>query len=254
MWKMLRIFILLIIFGTVAQQTFLDKADLDWEDNFYVALYPINADGSEVAKSYIQSLTKEKFDDVEAFFAEEAERYDLNMRRPIAIQIGGVVKEVPPPPPSNGSVLQAMLWSLKFRFFAWQNSPTVPVKPDIRLYLLFYNPATHSSLQHSTALNKGRIGRVNLFASRQHKKRNAVVLSHELLHALTATDKYDLSTGQPIHPDGYAEPDKQPLYPQVFAELMGAYVPVSAHEHEMPRDLNETLIGPLTAKEIGWIK
>lgn len=44
MWKKIRIFILLLVLGTVLQQTFLDKADLDWKDNFYVAVYPVNAD------------------------------------------------------------------------------------------------------------------------------------------------------------------------------------------------------------------
>ena len=88
MWKVLRIFILLLILGTAVQQTFLDQADLDWEDNFYVALYPINADGSEAAARYIESLTKAQFNNVEAFFAEEAERYGLNMRRPIAVESG----------------------------------------------------------------------------------------------------------------------------------------------------------------------
>ena len=57
------------------------------------------------------------------------------MHRPIAIELGNVVEQVPPPPPSNGNIVQTILWSLSFRLFAWNNSPTVPVPPDIRLYL-----------------------------------------------------------------------------------------------------------------------
>lgn len=254
MWRILRICLLLIVLATVARQTFVDQADLEWQDNFYVALYPINADGSEQSAAYIRTLKIAQFEPIEAFFAEEAARYQLGMRRPIAVQLGAEVEQVPPPPPANGSVLQNMLWSLSFRWFAWRNSPQVSVKPDIKLYLLFYDPSSHARLTHSTALNKGRIGRVNLYADNGHAKKNMVVTAHELLHTLNASDKYDLSTGQPIYPDGYAEPNKNPLFPQYYAELMGAYLPISQTERQMPISLKQTLIGHKTAAEIGWIR
>ena len=255
MWRMIRISILLIILATVTQQIFLDKADLDWTDNFYVALYPVNADGSDQVAQYIKTLTKDDFVAIETYFAEEAGRYGLVMRRPVAVQLGSEVDSIPPVPPSNGgSIIHSIIWSLKFRWFAWNNSPKVAVKPDIRLYLLFYNPKTHRTLSHSTALNKGRIGRVNLFGGRASAKKNLVVTAHELLHTLTASDKYDLSTGQPIYPDGYADPEKHPRYPQYFAELMGGYVPINERKKKIPASLKQTLIGHKTAKEIGWIK
>jgi len=34
------------------------------------------------------------------------------------------------------------------------------------------------------------------------------VIAHELLYTLNATDKYDLNTGLPIFPNGYAEPER----------------------------------------------
>ena len=254
MWKAIRIFILLVILGTLVQQAFIDKADLSWKHNFYVALYPVNADESTEVGAYIKTLKREDFEQMEAYFAEEGKRYNLDMSRPIAVELGDVVGDIPPAPPNNGSALQAIMWSLKFRWFAWNNSPKVPVKPDIRLYLLYHNPATHSVLAHSTALDKGRVGRVNLFGEKSYNKQNLVVASHELLHTLTATDKYDLSTGLPIYPDGYAEPDKQPRYPQAFAELMGGYVPINETKNTIPISLDQTLIGAKTAHEIGWLK
>ncbi len=254
MWKLLRISILLLILGVVIQQTVLEKADLDWQDNFYVALYPVNADGSENVARYINGLTQDDFAPIESFFTEEAARFSINMRRPIAIELGGVVKQVPPPPPNINNIFQTILWSLSFRWFAWENSPAVPVMPDIRLYLLYYDASAHEVLSHSTALNKGRIGRVNLFADEAHAQQNLVITAHELLHTLTATDKYDLQSGLPIYPDGYADPDKQPRYPQYYAELMGGYVPISESKKKIPASLNQVLIGFTTAKEIGWIK
>ncbi len=254
MWRILRITILLLILATVAQQTFLDKADLDWKDNFYVAVYPVNADGSGEVAEYIKTLLRDDFEPMAEYFAEEGARYNLGMRRPVEVQLGGIVSEVPPAPPSDGSILSAMLWSLKFRIFAWQNSPKVNVKPDIRLYLLYHNPATNQRLSHSTALNKGRIGRVNLFGNKSYAKQNLVILAHELLHTLSATDKYDLETTLPIYPDGFAEPDKSPRYPQDFAELMGGRIPMDETKAEIPKSLAQTLIGEKTAKEIGWLK
>lgn len=254
MWRNLRIIILLLILATVVQQTWLDKAALDWKHNFYVAVYPVNADGSEQVAAYIKTLTRDDFEPMAEYFAEEGARYSLGMRRPVEVQLGDVVNEVPPAPPNGGSILSTMFWSLKFRWFAWNNSPKVNVKPDIRLYLLYHDPATTPALSHSTALNKGRVGRVNLYGNKSYAKQNLVIVAHELLHTLSATDKYDLSTTLPSYPDGFAEPDKSPRYPQDFAELMGGRVPVSETQAEIPRSLAQTLIGDKTAREIGWLK
>lgn len=254
MWRTLRISVLFILLATVVQQSYFDRADLNWKDNFYVAVYPVNADASPEASAYIKTLTREDFEPMANYFADESARFNLGMRRPIEVQLGKEVTEVPPAPPSDGSVLNTMFWSLRFRWFAWQNSPVVSVKPDIRLYLLYYNPAANPVLKHSTALNKGRIGRVNLFAGKKYANKNLVVLAHELLHTLNATDKYDLNTGLPIYPDGFADSGKSPLYPQDFAELMGGRLPINETQAEIPKSLANTLIGEKTAREIGWIK
>ena len=73
-----------------------------------------------------------------------------------------------------------------------------------------------------------------------------------LLHAFGASDKYDLATGQPIYPLGYAFPDQQPLFPQTKAELMAGHIPLSQTTSKMPESLNQTLINEITAIELGW--
>jgi hypothetical protein len=254
MWRSLRIVVLLLILATVIQQTWLEKADLAWKDNFYVAVYPVNVDGSAKVSAYLRTLTRDDFEPIAEYFAEEAAPYHLGLRRPIEVQLGAQVDSIPPAPPIDGSKLDAIVWSLKFRYFAWKNSPKVNVKPRIRLYLLYYDPDAHPVLSHSTALNKGRIGRVNLFGDSSYAKQNLVILAHELLHTLNATDKYDLSTTLPAYPDGFAEPDKIPLYPQNFAELMGGRVPLSETQASIPKSLKQTLVGDKTAREIGWLK
>ena len=80
------------------------------------------------------------------------------------------------------------------------------------------------------------------------------MLAHELLHAFGASDKYDLATGQPIYPAGYAYPNQQPLFPQAKAELMAGHIPTSQTQSKMPESIDETLVNEITAIEIGWKK
>ena len=96
------------------------------------------------------------------------------------------------------------------------------------------------------------IGRVNVFASRDMARQNNVVITHEFLHTLGATDKYDPATDQPTYPDGYANPDQLPVVPQRFAEIMAGRTPVSKTEAAIPESLDDVVIGSLTAREINW--
>jgi hypothetical protein len=83
-------------------------------------------------------------------------------------------------------------------------------------------------------------------------RQNNVIITHEFLHTLGATDKYDPATNQPLYPDGYAVPDLQPLVPQRYAEIMAGRTPVSQTDATIPESLNDVIIGSLTAKEINW--
>jgi len=259
MWKKIRIAILLLVLAVVALDTWRAKAQLDWQLPFNVVLYPINADGSTRVAAYLQTLTVQDFQPINDYFTLEATRHQLSLSRPITVQLGAPVRAVPPAPPSDGNLLSVIGWSLKMRYFAWRNNdwqsnPDITLKPQIRMYLLYHDPATQPRLSHSTALEKGRIGRVNLFGTVKQHEQNLVVIAHELLHTVGATDKYDLNTGQPIYPSGYADPAQQPLYPQQRAELMGGRVPLSPNEAKIPLSLNQTMISDLTAREIGWLK
>lgn len=254
MWKAVRIAVLLFILAVVAQRAWLEGAGLDWNYSFRVTVYPVNADRDDRVAAYIQSLQSKDFEPVEAFFAKEGAHYKLGLNRPVEVSLGAEVIDVPPAPPSGDSALSVAWWSLRFRFFAWRHSPGDGIRPHARLYLLFHDPRKYSVLGHSTALNKGRIGRVNQFSGREYHQQNLVILSHELLHTLKATDKYDLQTTLPTYPEGYAEPDRVPRYPQEFAELMGGRVPLKENQAVIPASLRNVLIGELTAREIGWTK
>lgn len=251
MFRKLRIALLLFVLATVALGTWRAKARAtDWRSSLLVAVYPIAADDSPVARDYIATLSDESFEDIEAWIEAEARRYGIDVLRPVDISLAPRVDSIPPSPPRGGAGLNVGWWSLQFRYWSWRNAPDHRPVPQVKLYVVFHDPAKSYAVPHSLGLEKGMIGVVHAFASRLQAAQNNVVIAHELLHALGATDKYDPSSNLPLHPDGYAEPDRRPLLPQSQAEIMAGRTPISISEAAMPDSVFDTLIGPATAAEI----
>jgi hypothetical protein len=253
MFKVIRISILLLIFISVALGAWRDKTrSVEWKHTLPVHVYLINGDGSLAVSEYLRSLTLDNFKPIETFMFDEATRYGRSSNASIEIKLEGKVETRPPEPPHNGSTLDVILWSLKMRWWVYRNTDTVSPSPQVKIFLLYFDPAQTRVLAHSTGLQKGLIGRVNVFASHEMAKQNNVVITHEFLHTLGATDHYDLATDQPLYPDGYANPDLKPLQPQRFAEIMAGRIPISQTEATIPESLNNVLIGSKTAQEINW--
>lgn len=252
MWKKIRVLCLLIILFIVAVNAYRDQ-NQNWSKPIIVMLHPINADGQAVTQNYIQSLNLSELTSAQEYLKQMSAEY---RGQPISIyfQMGRELKKTPPKVPEHASMLDTILWSLKFRFYAWKQHASKDGSPSVTLFLNYYDPKHSKELKHSTALQKGRIGSVNLFASKKQAEQNKIVLVHELLHAFGATDKYDLATGQPLYPIGYAHPNQQPLFPQAQAELMAGHIPVSLDKSKMPDTLQQTLINQITAIEVGWKK
>lgn len=252
MWKKIRILILLSVLLVVAVNTWRDQ-NQNWNRPVVVLLHPINADGQATTAQYLQHLNAEAFADSQQFLQDSSAVYH-GKKVYFIYQLGRELKQLPPKIPENASILQVMLWSLKFRYYAWQQHQSKDGRPTVTLYLNYYDPQQTMALKHSTALEKGRIATVNLFASTQQAAQNNIVLTHELLHAFGATDKYELVSGQPIYPSGYANPEQQPLYPQHQAEIMGGHIALSATTSKMPEGLTQVMVNKATAIEVGWSK
>jgi len=253
MWRALRTTILLIVLATVALGAWRAQSRAaSWSDSLFVTIYPINADGAAQTADYIASLDKFDYEVMQEWFDEQARAYGIALFRPIQIEVAAPRNSVPPPAPRNGSMLDNMLWSLQLRYWAWNNDATDGPAPDIRLFAQFHTPGEQTRLDHSVGLQKGMIGVANLFASRRAHGSNLVVLTHELMHTLGASDKYNPATLQPIYPEGFAEPDRKQPYPQRLAEIMGGRIPVSDTQSQIPRRLADTVVGPVSAMEIGW--
>jgi len=256
MWRNVRIAVLLLILLFVALNTYFDRVySTDWDNALRVAVFPINGDGSAEAQRYLQTLKPGNFLPLEEFFDEEAQRYGIGLERPVRITLARSIRELPPMIDPGAGRLSILWWSLRTRYWAWQVPENPPgASPDIKLFVLYHDPRRSPSLPHSVGLQKGLFGIVHVFAARHMEGSNDTVIAHELLHTLGATDKYDFVDNLPIHPAGYGEPDRVPLYPQMFAELMAGRIAVAANRAEMPESLHQVLIGPATAAEIGWKK
>lgn len=250
MWRKLRIAVLLLILLFVALNTWFDRLySTDWKNPLNVAILPVNGDGSATAERYVQQLNADAFESIEAFFAAEGSGYGIALDRPIRILTGQQVRDLPPMIEPGAGRFGVMMWSLRARL--WASRIDGPPGTEVKLFVLYHDPQQSPSLQHSIGLQKGLFGIVHVFADRTMEGSNQTVIAHELLHTLGATDKYGPGN-LPRLPDGYAEPDLEPLYPQSFAELMGGRIPVSATQADIPESLDQVVIGPATAAEIGW--
>lgn len=225
----------------------------DWNNTLWLVVYPVNGDGSQDTQRYIESLTADDFDAVETFVAEQAKRFKIALHDPLTVRLAPQVDRIPPKPPASGRTLSIMLWSLQLRYWAFKHNYYDGPSPDIQMFVVYHDPAINNRLQHSLGIQKGMIGVVNAFASPALAARNNVVITHEFLHTVGASDKYDPVTNQPLYPAGFAEPQRTPRYPQRLAEIMGGRVPLSEHEAVMPKSLVASSIGTQTAQEIGWI-
>jgi len=255
MFKKIRIAILLFILFLVGGNAYLtQQRTTDWDQSLEVVIYPINADGNSFAAEYIASLTPDVFKPIEQFMQSEGLQYNLALSEPVTLNLAPEINSLPPAPPFGANTIAIMWWSLRLRYWAWKHDTYQGPLTNIQIFVLYYDPHTYSQLDHSFGLKEGHICMVKAFATRHQAARNNVIITHEMLHTLGATDKYNLQTFQPEYPKGYAEPEKKPLLPQEYAEIMGGAIPLSPAESKMPDSLFNAVIGPNTAEEIKWLK
>ncbi|MFV2056452.1 MAG: hypothetical protein ACC707_08280 [Thiohalomonadales bacterium] len=255
MFRKLRILFLLLLLLGVAVDTWLSKVrSTDWDEPLRIVIYPINGDDSPQSQTYIEALRLADFKAIEDFMVEEAGEFQLSLHKPVDIYLSNPMQQRPPTPPADrNSILAVMWWSLKMRYWAFFEHNYKGPKPDVKVFVLYHDPETNRELPHSLGLEKGLIGVVNGFASARYAGTNQVVITHEMLHTLGATDKYDVRNGRPLFPAGYVDPDKKPLYPQDLAEIMAGQIPLSETTFRMPNNLDETVIGHISAFEINWV-
>jgi hypothetical protein len=252
MFKAIRIGILLFILFLVSVSTWLTQArSSDWNNSLWVKVYPINADSSDDTSRYIEGLRENDFSSIEEFIAREEQRYGRELDRPLRLQLGREVHEQPPLLGEQPGIPRIMWWSIRMRWWAGrvtsdQDNPA----PDVRVFVRYHSPRTEFVLENSVGMQKGMVGIVNAFADRRQAGSNNVIIAHEFLHTLGATDKYEPGSGMPVFPDGYAQPAREPRFPQQLAEIMGGRIPIDELDAVIPKSLKYVVIGDKTASEI----
>ena len=243
--------LLLVLLFVVVNEALIKSRSTSWENPLWVRIYAVNGDARNATENYIDSLTRDSFAAVEKFVNREARRHGISIDA-IDVEYNGRLQSGPPQPPTGQSVLENIWWSLKFRawaaYRAWDSDQD---EGDVELFVTYYDIETTQSLRHSVGLEGGLIGIINAFADKSYRGSNQVVITHELMHTLGASDKYAMNS-IPQYPQGYAEPYLKPLYPQRRAEIMGGRIPLSAQQARMPESLAEVVVGNYTAAEINW--
>jgi hypothetical protein len=256
MWRQIRILGLLLVLAMVAFSAWYDRdSTTDWDETLWIGVFPISADDSEAASAYISALDASQLAAIEKFINREARRHGIGIERPVRVDLYPRVHEKPPPLDPDPGVFATMWWSLEMRMYARRASrASGRPPPQIRVFVLFHDPELSPSVPHSVGLQKGLTGVVHAFAARDQAPTNNVVIAHEILHTLGASDKYHPQTLAPLFAIGYADPGQQPLYPQMRTEIMAGRRAIDAEHLEIPESLDEVIVGDATALEIRWKK
>jgi len=250
----IRLALLLAVLAFVALGAWLDRRrSTDWDATLRVTVYPIAADADPAVTGYVDGLTDEDFDAVEEFFAVEAPRYGVALAKPVRLRLSRAAGELPPAAPAEPGPLAIASWSLRFRYWAWRVAADDPLPPpDVQVFALYHAADGNRPAPDSLGLSKGLMAVAHLYADRDAAGSNQVVIAHELLHTLGATDRYDRATGRPLIPDGLGDPGQSPRFPQRVAEIMAGRIALSPSEAVVPDGLEQVSVGPATAREIGW--
>lgn len=252
--KRIRLVLLIAILVLVAHHQWNERTrHARWDAPLFVAIYPIPGDTSAAAARAIEALDRDALAPINDYLGQQAAHYGIDLQRPFYIEVGRPPVNVPRPPPVGGHFGQRIAWVAQVRWWRWRFDDQ-GLDPDIIVLARYFDPESNPVLPHSTGLQPVRLVIANLYAGARWQGSNQVVLLHEILHTLGATDKYDLSTGRPLYPDGYAEPERDPRYPQRYAELMAGRIPVDPDKAIQADSLSSTRIGPETARELNWMR
>jgi hypothetical protein len=194
---------------------------------------------------------------LERRLASEYERHDGRAFSPVSFVLKGPLPVEQAPP----SVEPGALGLLRYSYSLWRWTRELDARADVergaydaRIYLVM-KPASPGGVAFVEGEGEygGRIGIAQADIDPEMIDFSLFVAAHELMHTLGASDKYD-DSGNAVYPDGFAEPEKIPLYPQRGAEIMARDLPLTATSARPPNSLDQLFVGNATAREIGWRK
>jgi len=249
--KRLLLLSLILLVGLVTLWSIRRDQAPDWTQPLKVVIYPHAADDSASVHRFIDSLGDEFVARIERYFSDQAQGHNLPVSPPFTFEMAAPLASAPQAPPAAGR-LARLRWGLSLRWWRWRLD-TQGLDPDIVVVARFNAIDEVPASLHSVGMAELRLAVANLPAAESHRGYAQVLLAHEILHTVGATDLYDLATGLPQFPAGYAAPNQDPRYPQAKAELMAGRIPVAPGRAVQAMTLDHTRIGHRTAREIGWL-
>jgi hypothetical protein len=192
---------------------------------------------------------------LESVLAEQLTRYRPASARPFSFVVFGPVDRVArlPEAPDGGLVAAAKYaWQLRGFTADVDARAGVPTRGFDALVYLVVRPPSQRGFVEGMSEHGGRVGVALAELDETTIPLTLFVAAHELFHTLGANDRYD-AIGRTVVPDGLAEPDRVPLFPQRYAELMARNRPVAPDREVPPESLDELWVGATTAREIGWL-
>jgi hypothetical protein len=234
------------------------RARNDWTHTVDVAVVLVHVEGRPAIEGSLAATLRARAEGLEDRLHAEARRYRSDALKPFRLRVLGPVEvKAAAPTPASGSAVDLASQALDLRRWLADVDPRAAVDPDLwdtRIYVSVRAPASElRSVVEGQSQEGGRIGVVDVELDASMIDLTLFVTTHELMHTLGATDKYD-AAGRTVVPDGLAEPDRVPLYPQRFAEVMGRNRPVSPSAEVVPASIDELAVGARTAAEIGWLR
>jgi len=225
-----------------------------WNQTLQVTVFPLNADGHLSTADYINTLSDDTFSIIDQWAMREAKRYDLDLQQPFEVKLGEQISVHPPAWPENDNPIAVLFWGVRFRWWAYRNTPDDGGGlTRIRMFVMYHSGEGDQPLSHSLGLQKGLLGLVHAYSLHAQTQQNNVVIAHEMLHTVGAIDKYT-GYGSPIYPVGYANPIREPLFPQRYAEIMAGRIPTSYGSSYMAKSLRSAQVNQYTANEINWLE
>jgi hypothetical protein len=231
------------------------RARTEWQHPVSVAVALVQL--GPVDQAALNALNG-RFHALEVRLASEYHRYGGRLDRPVAFTLYGPVSVDQPPPADPDSDIPSLARHA-YELWRWTHAVDVgsglPARSfDSRIYLVMRAPRDKGrQWVEGSSESGGRIGLAKVELDVSSVDLALFVASHEFLHTLGATDKYDPSTGLAAIPMGLVEPERVPAYPQRYAEVMARNLVLAPGSERPPESIAELGVGVVTAREIGWL-
>ena len=232
------------------------RARNEWDHTLTIAIALVRLE--RVDEASLAAL-RARLPALEDRLASELARHHPGAPRPFRFELTTPVDAASPPPvPTADGPVDLVKHSMALSAYLKDIDTRAAIEPDLydsRIYVAMRRPRkTERTLVEGRSEQGGRVGIVELELDAEAEAVDLalIVVAHELLHTLGATDKYD-AAGRTLIPHGLAEPERVPLFPQPYAEIMGRNRMLSPTQERVPSSLAEIAVGSTTAREIGWL-